>query len=327
MALRGLPKMNQTLKNQLSMMYLETEKYAIVYHANCIDGLSAFAVALDGLKHKGVSPKDIVAVPGYYNHKGDFEFARNHHVYIVDFSYKAEHIAQIVEIARSVTLIDHHQLAYETIHAELPFFLQENSKKFRSFCNHKESGALLTWRHFFPDEEPPAVVRHVSDRDTWTFAMEQSREVHAALSAFSSDPWTYAEEFWHVYDYASLKQLYREGEVLMNRFQKDLGSVLHHVYNAVMPKISDHPIPVLNASGMFASEAGNRMALNSPSKMAIIWTMQKDGLKLMLRSSTDGPDVAKICKKFWGGGGHTNAAGATLTSNDDIQEFLFHILP
>lgn len=309
------------------MMSLENDKYAIVYHANCIDGLSAFAVALGGLMQKGVKPKDIESIPGYYNHKGDFEFARDRYVYIVDFSYKAEHIAQIVEIARGVTLIDHHQLAYETLHTELPFYLRENSSKFQSFCNHRESGALLTWKYFFPAQEAPLVVRHVSDRDTWTFAMEQSREVHAALSALPNDPWKYAEAFWRTYNSIGLGSLYNEGRVLMARFQQDLESVLKQKYNVVFPKIIDAPIPVLNASGLFASEAGNLMALESPSKMAIVWKMDKDGLKVMLRSIEGGPDVAKICKTFWGGGGHKHAAGATLMSNDDIQEFLIHILP
>ena len=309
------------------MMSLENDKYAIVYHANCIDGLSAFAVALGGLMQKGVKPKDIESIPGYYNHKGDFEFARDRYVYIVDFSYKAEHIAQIVEIARGVTLIDHHQLAYETLNTELPFYLRENSSKFQSFCNHRESGALLTWKYFFPGQEAPMVVRHVSDRDTWTFAMEKSREVHAALSAFSSDPWKYAEAFWRTYNSIGLGSLYNEGRVLMARFQQDLESVMKQTYNVVFPKITDAPIPVLNASGLFASEAGNLMALESPSKMAIVWKMDKDGLKVMLRSIEGGPDVAKICKVFWDGGGHKHAAGATLMSNDYIQEFLSHILP
>ena len=309
------------------MMSLENDKYAIVYHANCIDGLSAFAVALFGLVRKGVKPEDIESVPGYYNHKGDFEFARDRYVYIVDFSYKAEHIAQMVEIARGVTLIDHHQLAYETLHKELPFFLRENFSKFQSVCDHKESGALLTWKYFFPGQEAPMVVRHVSDRDTWTFAMEKSREVHAALLTFSNDPWVYAEAFWRAYSNVGLGSLYREGEILMTRFEKDLESVLRQSYEVRLDKISDHPIPILNANGMFASEAGNTLAEKSPSKMAIIWTMHKDGLKLMLRSSVTGPDVARICKRFWNGGGHVNAAGATLSDPGEIRDFLFHITP
>jgi nanoRNase/pAp phosphatase (c-di-AMP/oligoRNAs hydrolase) len=113
----------------------------------------------------------------------------------------------------------------------------------------------------------------------------------------------------------------------MNRFEKDLESVLRQSYEVRLDKISDHPIPILNASGMFASEAGNTLAEKSPSKMAIIWTMHKDGLKLMLRSSVTGPDVARICKRFWNGGGHVNAAGATLIDPDEIRDFLFHIIP
>ena len=97
---------------------------------------------------------------------------------------------------------------------------------------------------------------------------------------------------------------------------------MRHVYHIVADHICDGPIPIVNANGMFASEAGNLMAIASPAKMGIVWTLQKYGLKLMLRSVEGGPDVAQLARDLWGGGGHKHAAGALIKDPTAIKEML-----
>lgn len=306
-------------------------KFAIVYHANCIDGLASMSIASLALMLRNVPAENVQLVPGYYQHRGDFEFARGREVYILDFSYSVEDMETIIDIASSVTLIDHHEQALRSIQPFIGLLSgvkASGRKRWFSMdaCGTHCSGAMLTWNHFFPGKPAPLPVQHVSDRDTWKFEMERTRDFHNYLATLPNDPVDFAIQFKALCALPDLSEEYAKGAVVQKRFMMDLDSVMRQVYHVIMDKVSDDPIPVLNASGMFASEAGNMMSAASPAKVAIVWTLQKDGLKLMLRSTEDGPDVAKIAKQFWGGGGHKNAAGALIKDPDVIQELLTNFI-
>jgi hypothetical protein len=76
----------------------------------------------------------------------------------------------------------------------------------------------------------------------------------------------------------------------------------------------------INASTLFASELGNRLAEQSGS-FGLVWQLGADGeAKVSLRAA-DKINVAEIAANY-GGGGHPNAAGFRLPLARFVNEIL-----
>src|SRR6185369_16472925 len=141
-----------------------------IYHGNCADGFgAAWAVrkALGEIDfHAGVYQEDPPDVAGK-------------DVVMVDFSYKRPVLLEMAKNAKSILIIDHHKTAAEDL-VNLPANV---ITKFD--MNH--SGAVLTWKHFFPDQEPPILLLHIEDRDLWRFALQNTRQIQASVFSYPYD--------------------------------------------------------------------------------------------------------------------------------------------
>src|SRR6478735_6580187 len=126
-----------------------------IYHGNCADGFTSAWVV------KKIHPNtDFHA--GFYRESPPDVTGKI--VYIVDFSYERNVMEEIVSKAFKVIHIDHHDTA---IRAMADF----ESAKFEKFYSpeNTESGAMLTWKYFYPGIEVPDIIKHVDDRDRWKF--------------------------------------------------------------------------------------------------------------------------------------------------------------
>jgi uncharacterized protein len=75
---------------------------------------------------------------------------------------------------------------------------------------------------------------------------------------------------------------------------------------------------VVNAPYFMASESGNKLTEAEPNKIAVIWSVDKDGGVIASMRSVGDVDCSAIAKMF-NGGGHKNAAGCKFGT---IGEFL-----
>jgi len=211
-------------------------------------------------------------------------------IYIVDFSYDADVIMKLAETAR-VVVLDHHKTAEEKLK---PLIGLKNPEVI--FDMHR-SGALITWEYFFGKGSAPSLIRHISDRDLWTYNMHGSREVHAALVSLPFD--------FKVWDGLDVEDLIKEGAACL-RFQTQL--VDNIVKHAWYEDIGDRTVPIVNTSSSW-SEVGEALLRDYPDAHFVAsFTEFKDKTMWSLRSTNDRDDVSEVAKKF-GGGGHRNAAG------------------
>jgi oligoribonuclease NrnB/cAMP/cGMP phosphodiesterase (DHH superfamily) len=151
-----------------------TQKLCI-YHGNCADGFTAAWIVRLAL---GFSEKYDSQTSDYQKiGRGTLEFHAGFYqtpppdvtgkiVYIVDFSYKRPIMEEIVKKAAKVIHIDHHDSAIK----DMADFTAPNFESLYSPDN-TESGAMLTWKYFYPTREVPALIRHVDDRDRWKFSL------------------------------------------------------------------------------------------------------------------------------------------------------------
>lgn len=253
-----------------------------IYHGNCADGFGAAWVVRKALG-------DIDFHPGAYGDAPPDVSGRD--VVMVDFSYKRPVLLEIAERANSVLIIDHHKTAAEDL-VDLPANV---TAKF----DMSRSGAMLTWEHFFPGEQPPKLLLHIEDRDLWRFSLKNTRQIQANVFSF---PYDFA--VWDRLMAESTDALAVEGEAIERKHFKDIAELLSVTTREMV--IGGHRVPVANLPYTFSSDAGHELAKGRP--FAACYWDTPTGRVFSLRSSSDGVDVSAVAKQY-GGGGHRNASG------------------
>ncbi len=268
-------------------------KTLCIYHGNCLDGFAAAWAVHNALgKHvefyKGIHQQTPPDVTG-------------RDVVLVDFSYKKEVLETMLKTAASITILDHHISAEEDLSALL------KSGAIKGLFDMNQSGSMLAWQWFNPEQRVPKLIEYVQDRDLWLFKLDGSREINAALSSYPFD-----FQVWDTLmasNEQQLESLKREGEAIERKLQKDIETLIASGIRRMV--IGGYDVPVLNASSAYVSDAGNIMSAGE-AFAACYWD-HPDGRSFSLRSRNDekGVNVAEVAKKY-GGGGHKNAAGFTV---------------
>ena len=264
-----------------------------IYHGNCADGFGSAWVV-----RKAMGDVDFYA--GVYQQPPPDVTGRD--VYIVDFSYKRPILLEMAKVADGITIIDHHKTAAEDLKAMPP--------NVDAVFDMEHSGAILAWQHWFYDVPPPQLLRHIEDRDLWRFALLGTREIQANVF---SHPYDFA--VWDELMARSVADLIAEGSAIERKHHKDIGELLPVVTRRM--QIAGHNVPVANLPYIHSSDAGHKLCAGEPFA-ACYWDTPK-GRAFSLRSTDAGLDVSEIAKQF-GGGGHRNASGFTV-SFAKAQEF------
>lgn len=290
----------------------------VIYHGDCIDGFTAaWCVRRAAMLHKfplevvagtyGVAPPDVT----------------DRHVILVDFSYSRETLQTMAQVARSVTVLDHHKTAQEAL-VDLPPALPfaEWTRKEGSFgigstgaqiaaqFDMTRSGAGMAWDFFFPDTKRPRLVNYAEDYDLWRFNLRYSRELHEVLDSYPMDFITWDRLAEAMEDTQKREMMVQVGVALSRAKHANIARLLTNTTRTM--KIGGHDVPVANLPHFYASEGTGRLAEGQP--FAASYYDRSDGARVFsLRSRGDGAlDVSEIAKKY-GGGGHKNAAGFTAS--------------
>lgn len=267
-----------------------------IYHGNCADG---FGAAWVFSRH---------ADREHDFHAGVYQTAppnvEGRDVYLVDFSYKRAVVEQICEKATRVVLIDHHKTALEDL---APLI---ESKRIEALVNLEKSGATLAWEWFHGHTEPPQLLKHIEDRDLWRFALNGTREIQANVF---SHPYDF--EVWDGLMERPVEELIAEGKAIERKHFKDVHELIGVVTRRM--NIGGHNVPIANLPYIHVSDAAHALAKGEPFA-GCYWDTPK-GRVFGLRSTDAGLDVSEIAKQY-GGGGHRNASGFTV-SYDKAREF------
>ena len=273
----------------------ETKDTLVIYHGDCLDGLgaawSAFCKLGDQARY----------IPAFY---GDAipAFKPGATLYIVDFSYAPQLLADASAKASQIILIDHHMTALEQY--DDFFNAQPRPENLSLNFDLSRSGCVLTWQHFFQDQNPPKILLHIEDRDLWHFKLAYTREITTAL--YERMPIKFSE-----IGTINPEKLLAVGRIQVKQFSgmvKKLAKSAHPVSVAGQPGLA------VNAPSLFSSDLGHVLAEKSGT---FGMTYQYDGRKQQwlysLRSIGD-YDVGHLALGL-GGGGHKNASGFSLTNN------------
>lgn len=288
----------------------------VIYHYPCMDGFASAYVVNRYYKDMNIT-RNI-----YYLSKKIDGLPIDENIYIgknvlmvdiVTSDYKT-----IKEKANSLVILDHHKTSRDNL-TGLDY----------AYFNMSKSGVGLAWEYFYENQQMPYFLQTIQDRDLWTFKLDKSREFNEGLynALFLED--TYDKKN-NLFDNLYLEHL-RDDKTLFNKYY-DMGVELNRIKQEKIKEIAssteihnvvidnkDYRAAISNCSHDIASDLGNYLVSNTDCDFAILWRYDTDAAMYYysLRSTDKKTDVSAICK-FFGGGGHRNAAGCESKEHPTI---------
>lgn len=262
----------------------------LIYHDVCADGFSAAWAFWSKYKD------EFEYFPGKHG-TSELPNVQGRDVFLADFSYKRPIIEKWLNEAKSITILDHHKTAIDALQDLL------DNGKIGGVLDNSRSGAMIAWNWVYPGIEPPALLKHVQDRDLWKFELKWTNEVQNNLFSYEYD-----FETWDNLMNQDLEQLIPGGIAITRKHKKDVSELIESLTHKAY--IAGYIVPCCNIPYIYSSEAGNILSKDHP--FAFCYTYTENGITLSLRSQANGVDVSKIAEIF-GGGGHYSAAGCKLS--------------
>ena len=283
---------------------------AVLYHGKCTDGFaSAFCVWLYSKQNYEIDVANkIEYIPCTHSTNTVLEdkFIQKltgKNILMCDFSYKYDLLVQIIEVANSFMILDHHKTAeldLDKIPSELKVF------------DMKRSGAVITWNFLFPDTQLPKVLQHVQDRDLWTKIIEGTDE----FTTYISEQDLTFELFESLLSEEKLTSAITDGTNWLEYKKSLVTKGAKRAYECIQ-KINNKLMIVLYVASIpeFTSDIGNKVFEFFPlGDFSAVFShgLENNMTYFSLRSMDDRQDVSVIAKQC-GGGGHRNASGMAVS--------------
>lgn len=264
----------------------------VIYHGQCPDG---FGAALAAWLYFDGQGEYIGLAHGKVTQVADLPPLAGRAVYILDFSFDEALMQGIDEQAAKLVMLDHHKSAADKL----------GQFKCRCGAVHfdlSQSGAMLSWKFFFPDRPAPDLIRYIQDRDLWTWAFEESAAFLSALDLEPNDFTRWAEIA--AFTPSQVAEFCQRGQAMNEKFLHLCRDIAR---GGAPVRFNGQEGLMVNCPGAFASEVGNMLSAQCGS-FALLWSVSGDGtVKVGLRAVAH-YDAIPLAESM-GGGGHPQACG------------------
>lgn len=299
--------LNKDLKQSFNLPDL------LIYHGWCLDGVAAAWCfwCLDKTSAK------MKTHPGQFNEKPPDVTDKT--VIFVDFAYDTDVLINMLKIAKSITVIDHHisRKCLEKI----------KDPKFILFYDEKRSGAQLAWDYINGTEltnellasNRPWFINDVGDRDLWKWEIEGSKastrimyakKYHKSIKAFDEVNTIPRENY------------VEKGLNYLEFDQAEIDKIVSAVANCVC---KEYKVAVVECPSDKVSEVGNTLCVLSDCDFSAMYRYRiwSNDWVICLRSTKPEIDLPAIIKTHFGGkgGGHKGAASFSFKEGNPSQFF------
>lgn len=260
------------------------EQKVIIYHGKCPDG---FGGAYAAWKKFGDS---VEYIPLQYS-KPVPEHMEGRDLVFIDFCFDKEKMDALAEVARSITVLDHHE------------GVRDVATSFPGVFDSSRSGATIAWEYFHPKEPAPFLFEYLEDYDLYRFELPDTKALNAYLTL---EPYEF--ERWD--DIVSQLEQPESRAKLLERgrvYAEHMDKLIEHIgASADLVEFEGHTVylsgTVLQA---ISDHLGHILAEKQPP-LALMVRPVADGLRVSIRGNGDA-DVAEMARKY-GGNGHPKSA-------------------
>lgn len=278
-----------------------------VYHGFCNDGTTAVAIAKYHYV-KTLGRTDYSTIPAIHQKAPFYPDFEGKTVVFLDFCYPLEIMKKILEVADTVTVLDHHVSAYE----ELKDFEHD---KFTYVYDVSRCGASITWQVLYPNHKEPLFVEFINDRDLWLNKSPSSEYASLALRTKYADSADFIELVTNVIDEWFTHSTHKITFSLV-----EAGRHYKYYHDALVKQIKSNAFEVILDDGQaammcyapmaFASDVGAQLAREFTG-VAIIAEQHENYTKYSMRVAENCDYDSSIYATSKGGGGHKKASGYT----------------
>lgn len=290
--------------------------HVVIYHSFCADGFGAAWAIHQAMLQGFHGHTDVLYIPiGYGGRESAVDQIATYleggkaHFHIVDFSLLAPQFDQLAPLMESVTVLDHHAGASDTL-ADNRRTCDRLGVPHEIVFDNDNSGAILAWAHYHKGVMPPGFLIRIEDRDLWRFQFADTKAVAAAVYSY---PMTFAA--WDTFDWSvsECSPLYEEGVAILRAHDKNVGQ-LAEAHNVSYFQFHGHTIAVVNCPWFVVSDTCHQLLEKHPDiDAAAGYHIPKWGhVKWSFRARKDGIDLPALLKQY-GGGGHQAAAGVEFS--------------
>jgi hypothetical protein len=277
------------------------------FHAGCPDG---FGAAWSVWRAWGEGGRYL---PRGHEDALDARDFQGAHVVFVDIAPDNESLHDLTEQAERVVVLDHHVSSRERYMSDpsLENRVEAGGHLVRFDLEH--SGAVLAWHHFHPDEPVPALLRYVEDQDLWSWKLPRSEEVNAAIGSYARD-----FEVWSELAERPSSELAEEGVPLLRAQRTDVARLVRTAHPI---RLDDRRAEAVNAPQLRSAighELAKRAAYGLP--WGAVYRIAGTRVDVSIYSVGD-LDVSRIAAGY-GGGGHRNAAGFSVSVHTWLERFV-----
>ena len=277
----------------------------VVYHHDDNDGYVAAAITLAALGNA-----DVTRLTGNYSETINTELLdRAAQIYLLDYRFPVDLMDRYFD---KLIWIDHHVTAIESVQP----ILAQRGRDFEGIQVIGTSGCLLTWRYFHPTKKTPLVIQLVNDRDVWNWDLgEDTAAFHEVSRAFVADP-----AVWNVLiaNDRETNRKVREGHKLLGFVRSVLMPLIEE--KAWVQTFEGHQAAFLNLPTSISGETHRLLKKHYEGRgidFVVLFTQRADKVQVGMYRAETKPhlDLSKIAKRY-GGGGHSGAAGFTVSLNE-----------
>lgn len=264
----------------------------VLYHAGCPDGFGAAFAAWKALGD------DRCIYRGSHTDAKTLPDVRGKTVVLLDFCYPSSTVQRLLQEARGLLVIDHHQSTLDDL-VDIPDYC----KLIDTTC----SACILAWRFFHgPHVLAPPLLLYLQDRDLWQWKLRHSQEICAGLDTYDST----FQQWDRLCTSAALPHLRALGQPILRYRQRILTTLgarsLQAVFHGFVCRVVNAP------GGELTSYLGQHLMDTYKVSLTLLWHIDhaSQQLKLSLRSTA--PVNTLDLVRRYGGGGHPQASALSI---------------
>lgn len=278
-----------------------------IYHAGCPDGFGAAWAAWcawgEGADYVARGHNDALR-------PASFEDAL---VVFVDIAPPVAKAQPLADAVGHLVVLDHHLSAMSQYEGEPGLVDSLCASGHEIVFDLGRSGSVLSWRHFHPEEEPPELLAYVQDMDLWNWKLPHSREVNAAIGSYPR-----SFEAWQKLASRPITDLAAEGSSLVRAQQIEVERSLQSAHPVSLGTLRLEAVNAREHRSMIGHELATRARFGSPC--GVVYRLTSTRVDISVYSIGDF-DVTTLVGPF-GGGGHRNAAGFSVTLEEWLAKFV-----
>jgi hypothetical protein len=282
-------------------------KRNLIFHAGCPDGFGAAWAA------RRAWGDDARYIPRSHDDDFDPERFEDELVVFADISLTNPLLRRLGEVAGEVLVLDHHLTARDHFASDPSLENALTADGHRVHFDLERSGAMLAWEHFHPDEPAPDLLRYVQDQDLWNWELPESEEINAAIGSYPR-----RHDDWDKLAARPIGSLADEGRPIVRANRIEVARALAHAHPVAFGSQRIEAVNARHPRAEIGHELATRAKYGQP--WGIVYRVVGSRVDCSIYSLGD-CDASAIAIQF-GGGGHRNASGFSVSLKAWLEDFV-----